>query len=77
MHKDLTAPLLGPIIKNARERKGITPTQLAANIDASSTSVSRWEAGIQAPSLGVFFQLCHHLGLNAETVRKAVVTPRK
>jgi len=52
-----TTPDWAKHLTRLREREGLTQTALAAILNVSPMSVSRWERGVQEPSPGIFLQL--------------------
>ena len=42
---------LGERIKELRESKGISQTELAKNFNLTYTAISRWETGLRTPTL--------------------------
>jgi transcriptional regulator with XRE-family HTH domain len=43
--------LFSHAIRTARENRGLTQIELAAQLEVSQTTISFWESGIKAPSL--------------------------
>ncbi len=76
MHKASTAFLLAPILLAARQARKLSRVEVAFKAGLSDSQLSRIERGLSEPSLGNFFALCDVLKLNAEEVRREVVTPR-
>jgi transcriptional regulator with XRE-family HTH domain len=54
---------LGMLIRQARERRGMRQTDLAAEIHVGLSSVSGWERGTQAPSAVILPALARALGI--------------
>lgn len=54
---------LGVVIRDARERRGLRQTDLAAAIHVGLSSVSGWERGTQSPSAAVLPLLARALGV--------------
>jgi transcriptional regulator with XRE-family HTH domain len=54
---------LGAVIRDARERRGMRQTDLAAAIHVGLSSVSGWERGTQSPSAAVLPLLAQALGV--------------
>jgi transcriptional regulator with XRE-family HTH domain len=54
---------LGAAIRDARERRGMRQTDLAAAIHVGLSSVSGWERGTQSPSAAVLPLLAQALGV--------------
>jgi transcriptional regulator with XRE-family HTH domain len=58
---------VGLRIRSARERKGLSQTQLAHQLGVSNTQVSRWETGRGLP-LGHLDELSEALGMSPEQI---------
>lgn len=56
--------ITGQTIKNLRENKGITQTQLAEQIGVSSKAVSKWETSKGLPDISLIESLSHALGVS-------------
>jgi transcriptional regulator with XRE-family HTH domain len=54
---------LGMLIRQARERRGMRQTDLAAAIHVGLSSISGWERGTQAPSAAILPALARALGV--------------
>jgi transcriptional regulator with XRE-family HTH domain len=54
--------LIGERVRDARERKGLTQTALAAKLKLSRVSVVNIECGRQRPPIHVLWQIGEHLG---------------
>ena len=52
-------------IRSARERRGLTPPQLAAKLNVGRGAVNKWESGESSPSLLMLGPLCDALGVDA------------
>lgn len=52
-------------IRSAREKRQITPPQLAARLGVGRGAVNKWESGESAPSLLILGPLCEALGVDA------------
>jgi transcriptional regulator with XRE-family HTH domain len=56
--------LVGSVLKNARERAGLTQHALATKLHYSSPQfVSNWERGLAMPPMDILPQLCKLLGM--------------
>lgn len=56
-HTPITLSGLGPLIRSVRTEAGLSQIQLAKEIGVSSPAVSKWEAGLMAPSTKHFLEL--------------------
>jgi transcriptional regulator with XRE-family HTH domain len=54
---------LGMLIRQARERRGMRQTDLAAAVHVGLSSISGWERGTQAPSAAALPALARALGV--------------
>ena len=61
-------------LKNIREKKGISQTQLAAALGVSQGTVSAWETGRWEPSIGMIRRITQILGV---TVDELFAEPEK
>lgn len=48
---------LGPAIRDARQKKGLSQDALAAALGVTQPSVSAWEAGRQIPGISMLYKL--------------------
>ncbi len=74
MDESLVAHRFGATIKNARERKNMTQTELGMLVGIDATRVSRYESGA-VPRPLLFVALCEAVGLKPEKVLRQIVTP--
>lgn len=58
-----SAPPIGPLIRTARQAKGLDQWDLARAIGATQASVSRWEKGVVGPSFPFRARLAQVLDL--------------
>lgn len=52
-------------IRSARDRRGLTPPQLADRLHVARGTVNKWESGEQIPNLLMLGPLCDALGVDA------------
>lgn len=52
-------------IRSARDRRGLTPPQLADRLHVARGTVNKWESGEQVPNLLMLGPLCDALGVDA------------
>jgi transcriptional regulator with XRE-family HTH domain len=52
-------------IRSARDRRGLTPPQLADRLHVGRGTVNKWESGEQVPNLLMLGPLCEALGVDA------------
>jgi transcriptional regulator with XRE-family HTH domain len=52
-------------IRSARDRRKLTPPQLAERLNVGRGTVNKWESGEQVPSLLMLGPLCDALGVDA------------
>lgn len=52
-------------IRSARDKRGLTPPQLADRLNVARGTVNKWESGEQVPSLLMLGPLCAALGVDA------------
>ena len=68
--------LLARYIREARERKGLTPPQLAQKVGVFRGTVNDWEKGESVPNLLMLGPLCDALGVTADLFRRLPSAPR-
>ena len=74
---------LNKTIRELRKKKGLTQEQLAAVLNVSPKTVSKWETGEYAPDLAVIPDLAEFFGVNLDTLfgysprKKPLLTLRK
>lgn len=56
--------ITGNVIKNLREKKGLTQSQLAELINVSDKAISRWETGKGFPDISLVEPLASALGIS-------------
>jgi len=54
---------LGPVMRAARQRLGVTVTALANELPVAGSSVNRWETGASAPTASILYGWLRALGL--------------
>lgn len=54
----------GKLLKQIRIENNLTQEQLAKNVGVSGANISRWEAGIQEPSLNCYIRLSDYFGVS-------------
>lgn len=59
---------VGRNLKRARLRSGLSQSQLARKVDASSISVSRWELGKQMADPDTLWRIGEVLGVNVSSL---------
>jgi len=59
---------LNKTIRELRKKKGLTQEQLAAVLNVSPKTVSKWETGEYAPDLAVIPDLAEFFGVNLDTL---------
>ena len=64
------AEWIGVRIREARERRSLTRTELAVRVGTSLTNVSRWEDGQREPGLRWLGPLCDALEVPADYFRR-------
>ncbi len=76
MHMDesLVAHRFGALLRNARERKNMTQSELALAVGIDATRVSRYESG-SFPRPLLFVALCEAVDLKPEKALRQIVTP--
>lgn len=52
-------------IRSARDKRGLTPPQLADRLHVARGTVNKWESGEQVPNLLMLGPLCDALGVDA------------
>src|SRR5690606_26683664 len=52
-------------IRSARDKRGMTPPQLADRLHVARGTVNKWESGEQVPNLLMLGPLCDALGVDA------------
>lgn len=57
---------IGRIIKELRQRRGITQEEFSEALRVSVQTVSRWENGVNAPDLSMLPQLAVYFGVTAD-----------
>lgn len=69
---------IGEKIKFYREKKEITQTQLAEQLNlAGKNTISKYERGIRYPSMDVLNKICEALDISFEIVFKPLPRPKK
>ena len=59
------AALFSTRLKEARESRGITPTELARRVGVSMNYINMLEHGKRVPSIAIYVALCNALGVSA------------
>jgi len=67
-----TDRLVGDILRQERERAGMTQEDLAAAAGLHRTTISLLERGIKSPTLQTLFRVCDALSIDASTVVRRV-----
>lgn len=62
---------IGRQLRAARDRAGLTQTDVGRLIGVHLVTVSRWESGARAPSLEVLYTLAHLYGCRARDLLPA------
>jgi len=62
----------GKVLKEAREKAGLTQEQLAEESEYHATYISQLERGIKNPSLAAIFRLSRALGKKPSLIVKLV-----
>ena len=57
---------IGLYIKRKRFERGLTQQDIADHLNVSVKSVSRWENGVNMPSMTAFFYICDFLHVTPE-----------
>jgi transcriptional regulator with XRE-family HTH domain len=63
---------IGPVLKEAREKAGLTQQDLADRAGVHRVYVSMLERDEKSPTLDVFFRLCRALGVRPRTLVQRV-----
>jgi len=53
-------------LKELREAKGISQDNLAAELNLTNSSVSRWENGLQQPTISALFKLAQFFEISGD-----------
>ena len=62
----MTKDAIGRLLREVRERAGLTPRQIADLLDVRQTTVSAWETAISEPSLATIYAWAEACGQRAE-----------
>lgn len=68
---------LGSKIKEARQRKGITQSELARAVDINDMYLSEVERGVKMPSMNLFIKLIVTLDVSADYILRDVTPAGK
>lgn len=68
-------PLPGALIREARERKGWEPAELAVALGVSVRTVRRWEAGQRSPGRVLAARIVLVLGIDPAALVAALTRP--
>jgi transcriptional regulator with XRE-family HTH domain len=68
---------LGANIRAAREAQGLSSTDLAEAVHTSVAAVSRWEHGVQSPSVESLARVAAALGTTMDALMHGTPTHRK
>ena len=73
--------IVGKIIKNKREEKGLSQDELSKRTKIDRSYISQLERGLKNPTLFIIFQICDMLGTDPECfiadVKKEIGGERK
>jgi DNA-binding XRE family transcriptional regulator len=70
-------PVLGRVLRAARERRGLSQEDLAAAAGLDRTYPSLIERGLRAPRLSTFIHLCEAVGVSPARVLRLLTRPAK
>lgn len=63
----------GLVLKEEREKRGLSQEKLAELADLSRTYIYYLEAGRKTPTLTIFYTLCKSLEISPETMMATVI----
>jgi transcriptional regulator with XRE-family HTH domain len=69
----MTHSALGAIIRNKRQKLGLTQEQVAELAELHRNYVGDIERGLKEPTVGVFIRLCHAVKLQPAEVLKTII----
>ncbi|MDR2558425.1 MAG: helix-turn-helix domain-containing protein [Oscillospiraceae bacterium] len=67
----MDAKTIGKIIKQYRERKGLSQEVVSGLADISRSHLSRIETGVHSPSVTILYKLSDALGVKASDILRA------
>lgn len=56
----------GQIIRALRKAKGLSQTELAAQIGVTKSMINKYESGVRSPSLEALSKICYSLNISPE-----------
>ena len=62
----MTKQEIGRILREARERKGLTRAEVGKRFDKTDKAVGHWETGQSSPDANILFELCDLYGISID-----------
>lgn len=74
---DLSNIMLGKLMKNYRESRNISVTQLAKMVSKSKSTISKYESGVITPDIVTLIEICNALNINLNDLLPQTINSNK